>query len=255
MRASQPPDPPVSHAPSSYQREPRWVDWDLYPRWRVPAAVRDWLWERGSLTRRVIASCNGAFRVRLLRQSPDRPYESERHLLGMRWGEQAVVREVQLLCGGQPWVFARTLLPLGSLGGAMRRLTRLGTRPLGEVLFTASDVERLGVQVAQLRPGLGLFATATAQTGELRPGLGLFATATAQTGELRPGPALFTTATGQTAELDPDYGLFGAATHETSDIPRCLWGRRALYALAGKHLLVNEIFLSPIVGVQAPRFP
>lgn len=185
----------MSHLPASYQREPRWVDWDLYPHWRAPAALRGWLWERGSLTRRVIACCAGAFRVRLLSQSPGRPLASEGRLLAMRSGEQAVVREVQLLCEGRPWVFARTLLPLGSLDGAMRRLTRLGTRPLGEVLFTASDVERLSVQIAQ---------------------------------------------------LEPCHGLFAAATAQTADVPASLWGRRALFALAGKHLLVNEIFLSPV---------
>ncbi len=185
----------MSHAPPSYPREPRWVDWDLYPRRRVPAGLRDWLWERGSLTRRVIACCDGAFRVRLLGQSPGRPFQSERDLLALGSGEQAVVREVQLLCGGRPWVFARTLLPLRSLGGAMRRLTRLGTRPLGEVLFTATDVERLLVQLAQ---------------------------------------------------LDPNHSLFAVATAQADAVPQTLWGRRALYALAGKQLLVNEIFLAPI---------
>lgn len=185
----------MSYPLSSYQREPHWVDWDLFPRRRVPAILRDWLWEPGSLTRRVIACCDGAFRVRLLRQSAGRPFASERHLLAMGLGELAVVREVQLLCEDRPWVFARTLLPLASLGGAMRRLTRLGTRPLGEVLFTATDVERLLVQVAQVHP---------------------------------------------------THSLFAAASDLADGAQESLWGRRALFALAGKHLLVNEIFLSPI---------
>lgn len=192
MRASQPLDRSLSQRLSSFEREPRWVDWGRYPRHRVPAELRDWLWERGSLTRRVIAHCQGPFRVRLLRQSVGRPLGSERRLLAMPAGEQAVVREVELLCGGQPWVFARTLLPLANLGGAMRRLTRLGTRPLGEVLFTATDVERLVVEVA---------------------------------------------------ELDPNDGIYRVASAHLLEPPERLWGRRALYALAGKFLLVNEIFL------------
>lgn len=187
----------MSYPLSSYQREPRWVDWDLLPRRQVPPVLRDWLWEPGSLTRRVIAHCDGAFRVNLIRQSPGRPLESERRLLAMGQGEQAVVREVQLLCAERPWVFARTLLPLANLGGAMQRLTRLGTRPLGEVLFTARDVERRLVQVAQLHP---------------------------------------------------THSLFAAASDPSADGPECLWGRRALFALAGKYLLVNEIFLPPVAN-------
>lgn len=192
----------MRHHLSSIDREPRWVDWTRMPRRRVPLGLRGWVWERGSLTRRVIAFCSGHFQVRLLDQSPGRPLRGERELLDMPDGELAMVREVELLCDGQPWVFARTLMPLANLGGAMRRLTRLGNRPLGEVLFTATDVERLVVQVGNLRPM---------------------------------------------------HGLYVAATANLTRKPENLWGRRALFALDGKFLLVNEIFLSNIGYQEGPE--
>ena len=66
----------------------------------------------------------------------------EARALGLRLGAWAWIREVQLLGDGQPWVFARTLIPADTLRGRGRRLTRLGTRPLGEVLFTDPGVRR-----------------------------------------------------------------------------------------------------------------
>ena len=139
--------------------EPAWAGWQGQ-RGRIPPRVRAWLLDQGSLTRRVQCACGGCFRVRLLAQGWGRPLASERRLLGMRRGEIAVIREVQLLCDERPWVFARTLIPAGSLKGAARRLTRLGERPLGAVLFADRRVRRGDTQLARLSPRRQLFAAA-----------------------------------------------------------------------------------------------
>jgi chorismate--pyruvate lyase len=41
----------------------------------------------------------------------------EARALGLRLGAWAWIREVQLLGDGQPWVFARTLIPADTLRG------------------------------------------------------------------------------------------------------------------------------------------
>ncbi|MCP3666651.1 MAG: chorismate lyase [Gammaproteobacteria bacterium] len=121
----------------------------------------DWLADRGSLTARLRRRCGGGFAVRLLRQDWGRPRESEIQCLGMRRGEVALIREVQLLCGAQPLVFARTLIPARSLRGAVRQLTHLGTKPLGEVLFSNPKTRRQGIEMAKIQPRHALYRSAT----------------------------------------------------------------------------------------------
>ncbi len=115
--------------------------------------MADWLFDRSSLTGRLREACPGAFRVRLLGQGWGRPLPGEDRLLKLALGQRVWVREVQLLCADQPWVFARTLIPPATLAGRGRRLTHLGTRPLGEVLFTDPSIRRGPVEVACIQPG------------------------------------------------------------------------------------------------------
>jgi len=74
----------------------------------------------------------------------------------------AIVREVELLCNGHPWVFARSLIPATSLQGGARRLAHLGDRPLGAILFADPLVTRGATQVARLQPKHSLFTSAVA---------------------------------------------------------------------------------------------
>lgn len=148
-------------APIYANLEPAWADWQRLRHAQVPASIYNWLRDTGSLTARIKGCCNGAFRVRVLHQGWGKPLYSEKHLLGMRWGEKAIVREVELLCDEVPWVFARTLIPASSLKGAARRLTMLGDKPLGQVLFSDTRMHRGKTEVAKLLPRHPLFASAT----------------------------------------------------------------------------------------------
>lgn len=119
--------------------------------WQVPRHLRDWLLDAGSLTRRLLAISGGDFRVQVLRQGFLHALPVERQELGLALREWPFVREVLLHCHGQPWVFARTLIPAASLQGRVRALTRLGTKPLGAVLFSDPQVRRGPIAVARLR--------------------------------------------------------------------------------------------------------
>ena len=180
----------------SSKLEPEWGDWRSQRLREVPAGLSNWLLESGSLTRRVIQSCGrGCFRVRLLRQGWGTPLNSERQFLRSRRGVMMLIREVELLCDETPWVFARTLIPATSLQRSVRRLTQLGERPLGAVLFSDPKVHR----------------------GET-----------------------------QYARLQPRHPLFQTACEHLSASPDTLWGRRTLFTIAARPLLVNEIFLPDI---------
>jgi chorismate--pyruvate lyase len=106
-----------------------------------------------------------------------------------------LIREVELLCDETPWVFARTLIPATSLQRSVRRLTQLGERPLGAVLFSDPKVIRGETQYARLQQRHTLFQ--------------------------------------------------GACEHLTA-APETLWGRRTLFTISARPLLVNEIFLPDI---------
>jgi chorismate--pyruvate lyase len=50
----------------------------------------------------------------------------------------------------------------------------------------------------------------------------------------------------QYARLLPRHPLYAAATAHVATKPRELWGRRTLFYLSGRPILVNEIFLPEI---------
>ena len=117
---------------------------------RPPLALQDWLNDSGSLTARLIAQCNGQFSVQVVRQMIGIPHLNECRVLGMKRPTLALIREV-ILCGNeQPWVFARSLLPLSSLTGNLRHLRKQGTRPLGAFLFSQPQLTRSAIAVARI---------------------------------------------------------------------------------------------------------
>jgi chorismate--pyruvate lyase len=130
----------------------------------------DWLRDEGSLTRRVVERCRGRFRLDVRRECRDRPLPGESLLLAVRRRQTAILREVVLRCNERPWVFARTLIPTGTLQGGGRRLAYLRDRPLGAVLFADPGVRRGLLEVACLRPHHVLYRSA-AQSLDSEPGV------------------------------------------------------------------------------------
>ena len=130
----------------------------------IAAPMADWLADSGSLTRRLLCHCaeqqTEPFQVRVVRQCWAKPLASERQLLAMPRSSFALIREVELCCDQQPMVFARTVIPLTSLRGAVRQLALLGSRPLGEVLFRHPSTKREQFQLTQLRPPHALYQSA-----------------------------------------------------------------------------------------------
>lgn len=126
--------------------------WQLAP----PGAVRGWLRETGSLTARLLRAAGGDFRVELLDQYWGRPAPEEARRMRLSPGRYALIREVTLLGHGQPWVRARSVLPVGSLVGPGRRLRKLGNRSLGHLLFRDPTLHRGPIEIARLAQPEGL---------------------------------------------------------------------------------------------------
>jgi chorismate--pyruvate lyase len=128
---------------------------------RLDPAMRDWLLDTGSLTQRLIEACPGRFRVEVIGQHYGRPHRNEYRILHMRHAQRALIRQVRLYCDDQPWVFARTVIPQKTLSGRRRRLARLGSKPLGAVLFADKSMRRDEMQISCIRAGQALFDVAT----------------------------------------------------------------------------------------------
>ncbi|GGO77242.1 chorismate pyruvate-lyase [Marinobacterium nitratireducens] len=138
----------------------RWRALRRPSRLAAPAPWRNWLLDRGSLTQRLISASRGRFHVEVLRQGVYRPSRSEARALGLPPRRLALIREVQLCGAGEPWVYARSVFPVSTLSGAERRLTRVGNRSLGTLLFSDPTMRREPLQIGelQLRDGTRLWA-------------------------------------------------------------------------------------------------
>lgn len=132
----------------NFARKPADKFWQ--PSARASGPYRRWLIDDDSLTRR-LQSCCTKFSVAGVEQHWIRPLPDEARLLGLRPAQTALVREVTLLCGNIPLVFARSVLPRASLSGAWRDLGALGSRPLGAVLFADHKVRRTPLTFVRLR--------------------------------------------------------------------------------------------------------
>lgn len=155
--------------------------------------IADWLFDPASLTARIIKTCPGQFSVNVLSQTYSHPRLSEHQVLQMANRETALIREVHLMCDNHPIVYARTVIPVSTLTGAQKRLSRLGNKPLGAVLFSDRTMQRSEVRIAHLKP----------QQVKLN------------------------------SQLEVD-----------------IWGRRSIFKLSGKPLLVSEFFLPELFSAQ-----
>lgn len=117
---------------------------------KVPPTLAQWLFATGSLTERIRQYSHNDFRVRLLSQAWQRPRLDETHVLNLRPRENAVVREVELLCGDKAWVFARSVFPENTLIGKGAALHALGTKPLIEVLARDARLSRSDFEITTL---------------------------------------------------------------------------------------------------------
>jgi chorismate lyase len=135
--------------------------WLAHPH-SLPRSLRGWLNDRGSLTQHLRSRCT-AFHVVPLFTDLARPNPDEYALLGVAMGTRVYVREVLLMCNGIPVVFAHSVLPYPCLRGDWNRITRLGSRPLGEALFSDHRIRRQPLCFQQLHHDHPLFSSITRQ--------------------------------------------------------------------------------------------
>lgn len=114
----------------------------------LPAApTLDWLFDEGSLTRRLTRLSDDGFSVTPLFEGwqPLRPDECT--ALTLPEGSEGWVREVYLRGRGQAWVFARSVAARSALQAGGLHMDELGSRSLGELLFCDQAFSRRAIEV------------------------------------------------------------------------------------------------------------
>ena len=129
----------------------RWHSYDRPISFRIPRQWQSWLQDKGSLTQRLIQASKGDFVVRVVRNSWGLPSQSEAQALGLKPRQKAIIREVELLCYGQTWVCARSVIPHSTLKGSLRKFKDIGDKPLGALLFKYPNMRRGPLEVACLQ--------------------------------------------------------------------------------------------------------
>jgi len=143
----------------TYSASCRWRRRHIYP--TINAQQQAWLLDTGSLTQKLVKKSVGTFNVAVLSQSITSASFSENRTLGIAPRRWALVREVVLNGNQKPWVYARTVIPLKTLKGRLRRLHFLGNQSLGEALFNDATMQREDIFITRLHrasiPMTGLY--------------------------------------------------------------------------------------------------
>ena len=128
-----------------------WHDYAFGRQKHLPDSLQSWLNETGSLTQRLRQQHNHQFHVSLLLQNWAHGFADETAILKQAQQRYQLIREVTLYASHQPVILARTVIPPETLAFANRKLSRLGTRPLGEVIFAYPNLQILGRQFSTTR--------------------------------------------------------------------------------------------------------
>lgn len=125
-----------------------WLLRDQIPEAPSPL-VLEWLFHEDSLTRRLTRLSDNRFSVKPLYEGWQRLRDDECSLLQLPAGSEGWVREVYLLGNDERWVFARSVAGRTALERDGLHMDALGTRSLGELLFSDKAFERGPLQVCR----------------------------------------------------------------------------------------------------------
>ncbi|MBY8949636.1 chorismate lyase [Pseudomonas sp. SH10-3B] len=107
----------------------------------------NWLFDEGSLTRRLTRLSNDGFSVTPLFEGWQPLRGDECAALDLAPATVGWVREVYLRGRGQPWVFARSVAARSALQDDGLHMDELGSRSLGELLFCDHAFNRQAIEV------------------------------------------------------------------------------------------------------------
>ncbi|MCF6345942.1 MAG: chorismate lyase [Thiomicrorhabdus sp.] len=130
-----------TQSPHTHAQPIFWKPAKLIQRISPKKHIQQWLSTQGSLTAQ-LRLLDPNLEVFVLSEQLERPLANEGQSLNMQPNELAWIRCVLLRGGGENWVYARTVIPNFSDNNPWFSLQTLGNKPLGEVLFQDSTIQR-----------------------------------------------------------------------------------------------------------------
>lgn len=111
---------------------------------------KDWLFDNGSLTKRLIELSQNNFSLQILSEEKKLLREDEYTILNIPSFQQEWVREVILKGNNIPWVYARSIVLSDSIKeNDPGSLKKVGKQPLGSMLFNKGNFDRSIIEVAR----------------------------------------------------------------------------------------------------------
>jgi chorismate--pyruvate lyase len=178
-----------------FVREPDWFEHRKGSQHQLPENVQSWAYEAGSLTRRLQDYYGNQVAVRIIFHHWRTPFLSEQRQLQLPLSRYCLIREVMLHVNGKPLLLARTAIPDETIKVAHRNLSHLGSRPLGEIIFSYPDLERVAMDLTLIQPS-----------------------------------------------------TWSIQAQHNANISHSIWGRRTVYAIHNRPMLVSEFFLPEILA-------
>ena len=136
-----------------FESEPKWILSSASSCKKLPPNLTSWLNESQSLTQRLRNQFEN-IHVQVLFEKQETPFLTERQMLNVPEQRYCLVREVVLLSNQTPLILARTIIPTKTLNITQGNLARLGSRPLGEILFSTPSLERESCGIVKVEPNL-----------------------------------------------------------------------------------------------------
>lgn len=115
----------------------------------VPDNVLSWLYEQGSMTKRLEQYCQRVTVVPYTQRYVTRDALSEDEAQSLPVSEHYWLREVIMFGDNIPWLLGRTLIPQETLTGEDQQLIDIGAVPLGRYLFSHDNLSRDYIQIGQ----------------------------------------------------------------------------------------------------------
>jgi chorismate-pyruvate lyase len=146
-----------------------WVPAERLGQLDVDPRMRPWLIGKGLVTQRMRDACADRFGLHLVDQWTGLLSTAQKSCLRVR-DSAALIRDEELCCGEQVWIFAQSIIPDSTLC-VHPWLAELGESSLAEMLSALSGVERSSYEYAWLPAGHSLSARALRGTDVAPAGL------------------------------------------------------------------------------------
>jgi len=116
--------------------------------------ILSWLNESGSITSRIKSFSN--FRLKLLRDGPGEVDAAEDDLIISNY-EENNIREVVLYSDKEPFIYAKSILPLETIRLGLGALGNLKENPLGDILFSNPEIKKKYMLFAKFESNKRIF--------------------------------------------------------------------------------------------------